>query len=361
MENKRPTFVILSPGFPENEADTTCLPAQQVFVRSLNELYPGLNVIILSFNYPFFRASYTWYGNTVISFAGKDLGGRTRLLTWWRVWRQLRQLKRRHALVGLFSFWCTECALVGKWFGKRHAIPHLCWILGQDAKKENKYVRWVRPAADDLIAMSEFLAAEFQKNHGIAPAHIVPNGIDPSLYERPPADRDIDILGAGSLIPLKNYELFVRIVRCLKDQIPDIRAVLCGSGPEEKRLRDLIGEYGLSDHLILSGKKEHREVLKLMQRAKIFLHPSAYEGFSTVCLEALYAGAHVISSWSSRSGWIRHWYIAANEEEILEQALDILGDPDREQTPVLPYRMIDSARAVMKLFGYPPHGPAEEQ
>ena len=28
MENKRPAFVILSPGFPENEADTTCLPAQ---------------------------------------------------------------------------------------------------------------------------------------------------------------------------------------------------------------------------------------------------------------------------------------------------------------------------------------------
>jgi hypothetical protein len=37
MNNERKTFVILSPGFPENEADSTCLPLQQSFIRSLKD------------------------------------------------------------------------------------------------------------------------------------------------------------------------------------------------------------------------------------------------------------------------------------------------------------------------------------
>lgn len=352
MINESPTLVILSPGFPENEADTTCLPAQQVFVRALNKAFPELNIIIIAFNYPFVRGSYHWYGNTVISFAGRDRGGKTRWLMWFRVWRALRKLKKRHALTGLFSWWCTESALLGKWFGKFHGIPHRCWILGQDAREGNKYVKWIRPAAGDLAAMSGFLAQEFHNNYGIKPSHIIPNGIDPGMYGPGPAEKDIELFGAGSLIPLKNYDSFVRVLHRLKEHFPGIRAVISGSGPEENNLRALIDQYGLTGNLLLTGKKEHMEVLGLMQRAKIFLHPSSYEGFSTVCLEALYAGAHVISCWNPMTGWIRHWHIVESEDEMVQEALDLLRDPQREQDPVLPYRMEDSARAVMELFGY---------
>ena len=346
------TLVILSPGFPGDEADSTCLPAQQVFVRALNTAFPGLKIIIIAFNYPFVRASYQWHGNTVISLAGRDTGGSSRKMNWWRAWRELRRLRKKHTLIGLLSFWCTETALVGKWFGRRHAIPHRCWILGQDARAGNKYVKWIRPAAAELLAMSEFLAAEFQKNYGIKPSHIIPNGVDPGMYGPGPAVKDIDLFGAGSLIPLKNYELFVRIIHRLKEFIPGIKAVIAGGGPEENNLRALIGQYGLTGNLVLAGKKEHGEVLAGMQRAKIFLHPSTYEGFSTVCLEALYAGAHVLSIWNPRAGWIRHWHIVEDEEEMLQEALEILQDPLREEDPVLAYRMEDSARAVMDFFGY---------
>ena len=90
MKNMLDTLVILSPGFPENEADTTCLPAQQVFIRALNKEYPGLKIIILAFNYPFTRTAYTWFGNTVIPFAGRNRGKMTRLLVWARAWKVSR-------------------------------------------------------------------------------------------------------------------------------------------------------------------------------------------------------------------------------------------------------------------------------
>jgi len=40
----------------------------------------------------------------------------------------------------LLSFWYGECALVGKKFADKYSIKHYCWMWGQDAKKENKYV-----------------------------------------------------------------------------------------------------------------------------------------------------------------------------------------------------------------------------
>jgi hypothetical protein len=46
-------FIILSPGFPESEADSTCLPMQQQFVRALKEMYPGLDIVVLTFQYPY--------------------------------------------------------------------------------------------------------------------------------------------------------------------------------------------------------------------------------------------------------------------------------------------------------------------
>ena len=55
-----------------------------------------------------------------------------------------------------------------------------------------------------------------------------------------------------------------------------------------------------------------------MQRTKIFLHTSSYEGFSGACLEALYAGAHVISFCEPMKQKIDHWHIVKDEKEMLD-------------------------------------------
>ena len=47
MNDKPKTFVILTPGFAKDEADSTCIPTQQNFVRALKEIYPQLNIITI--------------------------------------------------------------------------------------------------------------------------------------------------------------------------------------------------------------------------------------------------------------------------------------------------------------------------
>lgn len=343
------TLVILSPGFPAIEADTTCLPAQQLFVQNVQETFPDLTIIVLAFHYPYINSTYTWKNVHVVSFNGRNKGKLQRLILWSKVWRKLAAINRTHRIIGLFSFWCTGCALVGHHFAKRNKLKHLTWILGQDAKVDNKYVKFIKPRSNELVAMSDFLANTFEVNHGMRPQYVIPNGVDPKLYPAPVDERNIDVLGVGSLIKLKQYHLFIELIARAKK---NIRAVICGKGPEEQALLEQIHRLKLEQNVSLTGELQHPEVLQLMQRSKIFLHTSYYEGFSTVCLEALYAGAHVISFCNPVTAPLPHWHIVNNEEEMLEKLWELLNNPSLQHDPILLYSMKDSARKVMELFGY---------
>jgi len=345
------TLIILTPGFPSDEQDSTCLPPQQVFVRALNRVFPGLRVVILSLEYPHRAAKYDWFGNRVIALGGWRKSKLNKLFTLVAVWRWLVRLRRDHDLVGVLSWWCGPCALVGKYFASRKGLSHFTWILGQDARAGNGFVRLIRPGADQLVAMSGFLADEFARNYRIRPVHVVPNGIDPALFERGEVVRDIDVLGVGNLTALKRYDIFVSVVDGLNHTIPSVRGIICGKGAERPRLEQTIGELGLKEKLELSGELPHREVLRLMQRSKILLHTSSYEGFSTVCIEALYAGAHVISFVNTGSP-IKNWHVVNSEEEMLARAMELLQSADTVYESVQPFAMDNSVRAMMALYGY---------
>jgi glycosyltransferase involved in cell wall biosynthesis len=350
MKDRPQTLVILSPGFPANEADTACVPSQHIFVKALKEICPGLNIIVLALQYPFAAASYQWHGIEVIAINGTNKGKLSRALTWAKTWKALGRIHNEYQVMGLLSFWFGECALVGSYFAKRHHLTHYSWLLGQDAKMGNKYFKWIRPKGDSLIALSDFIAKEVTKNYGISPLQVIPVGIDTSLFSTPPAKRDIDILGAGSLIPLKRYHIFIDTVAFLKTFFPGIRAVICGNGPEMKALMARTESLGLKNNIFFAGELPHSEVLGLMQRSKVFLHPSEYEGFGAVLSEALYAGAHVVSFCKPMDKDYRHHYVVNNEADMKGRVSAILRNPRRGHDPVLMCTAQQIAKNVISLF-----------
>jgi glycosyltransferase involved in cell wall biosynthesis len=350
MKNKQETLVILSPGFPANEADSTCMPPQQIFVKALKEICPGLNIVVLTFQYPFVAAEYDWYGIKVISIGGKEKGRLFRTLTWMKAWAILRKLNKQYQLMGLLSFWFGECALVGTYFAKRHGLSHYTWLLGQDVKKGNKYFKWIRPKGDSLIALSDFISKEVRKNYGILPLNVIPVGIDTSLFAPAPSKRDIDIFGAGSLIPIKQYDLFIEAIGFLKEAFPEIKAVICGKGPELGKLEVMAKSRNLENNLLFAGELPHEKVLALMQRSKIFLHTSNYEGFGAVLSEALYAGAHVVSFCKPMAKDFRHHHVVKTMDEMTTEILAILRNHRRGHDPVLMCPIQQIAKNMISLF-----------
>jgi glycosyltransferase involved in cell wall biosynthesis len=350
METKQAALVILSPGFAKNEADSTCLPAVQNFVKALNAQFPMVKVIVLAFDYPYISASYQWRGNTVHAFNGFKKRKIRKVFKWLSIWRKLNELKRKNNIIGLLSFWCGDCAYVGSRYAKRNRLKHYCWLMGQDAKKENPYAGRMKNRSGELIAISDFIQTTFEKNHNIQPQHVIPIGIDGDKFPKAEARRDVDILGAGSLIPLKQFDIFLEIVAGIKKELADVNVIIAGDGPEKAKLLSLIAAAGLQKNVSLAGELPYPEVLALMQRTKILLHPSSYEGFSGVCLEALYAGAYVISFCKPMNENTDHWYIVNDNEEMKVKALEILQNPHILYTSKNPFPMDDTVKKAMALF-----------
>ncbi|MES2418172.1 MAG: glycosyltransferase family 4 protein [Bacteroidota bacterium] len=348
---KQQTLVILTPGFPENEADTTCLPPRQTFVRSLRMVNPELNIVILTLQYPFFSAEYQWHGIRVISFGTKKKGRLYRLLSIYKVWRSLKMLYKEFEVIGLLSFWLGKSAFIADRFAKPRQLPHFCWLLGQDAKPGNPYFKRIKPRGEFLIALSDFIKREFEKNYGEKPQHVIPVGIDTSIFASEDLERDIDIIGVGSLIPLKQYHLFLAVVKQLVVFFPALKALICGDGPEMKSLQEIIKKLGLERHVSLTGSLPHAAVLKLMQRSKVLVHTSSYEGFGTVNLEALYAGAAVVSFVKPMDLPIPNWYVASDHDEMVALVKGILKEQLTNYPKILPYPAAANAKAILQLFG----------
>jgi glycosyltransferase involved in cell wall biosynthesis len=352
MPKDNKTLIILSPGFPKDESDSTCLPFLQDFIREINVQFPSLTIVILALDYPFSNTPYRWHQNEVIPFNGWKKRGFQKLYKWLLIRRQLKKINRQHSVTGLLSLWCGECAWLGNRFSKNNRLPHFCWIQGQDAKKKNKYVSRIKPSPEELVALSDFGRNEFEINHRIRPGHVIPLGITPTIIPVQPSVRDIDVLGVGSLIPLKQYHLFIEAVYLLRKDLPDIKAVICGKGVEEFSLRALIAKYDLETNVELTGELAHDEIVRTMNRSKVFLHPSNYEGLSVACIEALHNGCQVISFIQPMSHPIDHWSIADTKEKMYILVKTILNDPAIDYTPVLPFTTRDSVIKILQLFNY---------
>ncbi len=297
MIQKSKCVVILTPGFPEDENDTTCLPAFQQFALSLKKKYPTTEIIVLSFQYPFERKDYLWHGVKVVAIGGSNKEGVKRFITWVKAYRQLQEIRNKKTIIGLLSLWLTECSLVAKYFAKLNGLKQYMWLIGQDAKVSNQYIKRIQPKGKHIIAMSDFLKEDYQKNHHEIPFMVAENGINESAFPKLNTEqRSIDVLGVGSLIKLKNYDLFIEIIAELKMQYPHITVLIVGIGEEEGNLKALVKKLNLQNNITFAGLVSHTKVFELMNDSRIFLHTSHYEGNSTVLMEALYSGCYTYST-----------------------------------------------------------------
>lgn len=96
------------------------------------------------------------------------------------------------------------------------------------------------------------------------------------------------------LVYQKNAEFALKIFRVYHEKNQDSCFLLVGDGPERENIEQMIGEYQLTDSVILTGAV--RNVPDFLQIMDIFLLPSRSEGFGIVLLEAQAAGLSCFTS-----------------------------------------------------------------
>lgn len=349
MKEKKKSVILLVPGFPANEADSTCIPFLQQFCLAFTRKRPDIELKVISFQYPFAKGHYIWKGIDVYSAGGKS-HTYNRPLTWIRVFIQLLKIRRENELLVINSFWMTECSLTGQWFARLFNIKQVAYIAGQDALKANRYLSLINFTKMEIIAMSESLVNTFYESTGFKILHIIPSGIDITNMKLTNEKRIIDILGVGSLTPLKNYALFIAVVNDLKKEFPEIKACIIGKGEEEYILKEKIKAFRLENNIELLGELPHNTVLNYMQRSKILVHTSGYEGQSTVMMEALAYGLAVVCFDVGRAHADGKIVVCQDKYDMLTKMKNLLSSPLSHE-PLILMTSDDMVNGFLKIYG----------
>ena len=282
------------PAFPRDQSDTFMVPFIQQFLASFVVNHPEVELLICPVFMPK-GTPYVWNNIEVIPLNIKNNNLFQKLFSVINTIKKVIKIAEQNKVSGILSFWYTESALIGNIVAFFCKKPHFIWLQGQDVKRTNKYMKYFRPNPNKLIALSQFQNDFLFNEFNFKAKTIAPIIINPSLFpELNTEERTIDILGAGSLIAIKNYDLFIDVIAEIKKSYPNVKVALAGNGTLKNHLKKRISELNLENTISLLGLLQHKASLEYMNKAKIFLHTSSFEGGGAVTHEALYSGCKVV-------------------------------------------------------------------
>ncbi|QJU60342.1 glycosyltransferase [Sphingomonas sp. AP4-R1] len=147
--------------------------------------------------------------------------------------------------------------------------------------------------ADGLVALSDVAADQARAIVGEGP--VVRTIATPALDDdvAPPIDAGgMMIVAAGRLVPEKGFGTLIEAFSLLPD--PTLQLTIVGAGPDEERLRGLARSLGIADRVDLPGYQP--DIRPWLDRGRLFVLSSDYEGYPAVLIEALAAGRPVIAT-----------------------------------------------------------------
>ena len=172
------------------------------------------------------------------------------------------------------------------------------YLLGPFRYVDRAFARGVRR----IVAISDAVRL-FLERAGHDPRKLVTirYGLDelPSARSSPtPAEAGIPggvplVLAVGRLIEQKDHGTMLRAFARVREEHPETRLAILGSGPLEAETRTLAASLGISDAVALPGRTEIRDWL---DRADVFVHTSRWEGFGIVLLEAMLVGLPIVAT-----------------------------------------------------------------
>lgn len=290
--------LFLTPGFAAHDQDMNCIPPLQHLAREL--IRQGVDLQIIALEYPFRGEPYPWGGDHKAGVF--PCNGQNRRYLRWRTMARARafaqQLCTEKRFDVIHSFWLGPAWVLGEQLAGRWQTPHFSTLMGQDVLPANRYLRRLTSGATKrLVALTPFHNDMLEKTTGLRAAHCISWGVAKSdLPASLPAERPVDVLGVGSLIPVKNWEQWLRVLHLVAAVRPGLSAMLIGAGPEEARLRASANRLHLGNNIQFAGEIPRPDVLSRMRESRVLLHTARFESFGMVLAEAAAQGCRVVGT-----------------------------------------------------------------
>lgn len=184
------------------------------------------------------------------------------------------------------------------------------WSVGLDITKDNLVHRFLTPKLmDGAIVPSAALKAQITRHGYIDPAlvQVIPIGIPDTKFEGTkedartrlrqkyhlPEDSTVAVTSAR-LVEQKGHRYLIEAAAVLKETIPNLHYLLCGSGPLEAELQDLTARLDLEAQVHFAGMLT--DLSLELAGSDLMIHPSIEEPFGIAILEGMRAGLPIVAS-----------------------------------------------------------------
>ncbi len=147
------------------------------------------------------------------------------------------------------------------------------------------------------ITVSESSAQDL-KEWGFKNVHVVPEGLSFSpLQILPEKEIKPTVLFVGRLKKAKKPDDALRAFRIIRDEMPEARLWIVGSGYMEDELREMARSMfpTESGDITIFGRQSNSQKLELMSRAHVLLVPGVREGWGLVVTEANAMGTPAVA------------------------------------------------------------------
>jgi glycosyltransferase involved in cell wall biosynthesis len=170
------------------------------------------------------------------------------------------------------------------------------------------------------------------------------------IFEREKAEIFGDLLYVGRFSEEKNVQILIKALRKLKNDFPEIKLNLVGSGPEEEKLRKMVKRFGIEKNVQFLGHLKREEIFSLYQTHKILILPSKIESLGLVIVEALsqnlvpivrktYGPKEILNN--------EKLFFDGNENELYEKIKDVLRNYERYKKIVFKMK-----KEILSKFDY---------
>ncbi len=326
---------LVLPGFSANERDW-CIPALLDFVRVLAR---QAEVHVFTLRWPNQPAKYAVYGASVHALGGARRLGPRVVGLWARAVAAIAAEHRRGAFDVLHAFWVDEPGWVAAWAGRRLRVPVVLSLAGGELARlpdiryglqllpgRRRLLRWALRQAAAVTAGSRFLC-DLARRDNLAPeVRLAPLGVDTRLFAPPaaPAGTPPTLLSVGSLVPVKDHALLLRVFRRVLAEQPEARLHIAGDGPLRAELQAAAADLPVS----FLGAVDHGALPAVYARASLLVQTSRYEAQGLAVLEA---GACGLAPAGTAVGVLPEIGQAACDEAGLAERLSELlqDDPGR--------------------------------
>jgi glycosyltransferase involved in cell wall biosynthesis len=224
---------------------------------------------------------------------------------------------------------------------------------------------------DGYIAVSQSVANEARARHetGNAEVVVIPPGIQlpgTELVVQARAAREESrepvVTYIGRLEAEKRVDVLLEAIPRVRDQLPECRFVIAGSGGAEKELRQLAGRLGIDAAITWAGWVAEPDAV--LKDAHVYVNPEPWEGFGMAMAEAMAFGLPVVAVNSGASAemvedGITGFLVSSGDSAALATAIGSLAGDRRQaaemgevarQRAVRRYGVERTARATLAFY-----------